>query len=86
MRLIDLDGAVITIDAMGTQTAIARQIVNGKGNCVLSSKKNQGLLYQAALEFVAEHVENQPPMSLTNDWSANRRSLGMDAGNATHSI
>ncbi|MEZ5941666.1 MAG: ISAs1 family transposase [Planctomycetaceae bacterium] len=58
LRLIDLDGAVITIDAMGTQTAIAEQIVNGKGNYVLSLKKNQGLLYQAALEFVAEHVEN----------------------------
>ena len=31
MRLIDLKGAIITIDAMGTQTAIADQIVDGEG-------------------------------------------------------
>ncbi len=58
LRLIDLNGAVITIDAMGTQTAIAEQIVQGKGNYIFSLKKNQGLLHQAAIEFVEAHVDN----------------------------
>ncbi len=32
LRLVDTNGAIITIDAMGTQTAIAEQIVDGGGD------------------------------------------------------
>lgn len=58
LRLIDLKGAVITIDAMGTQTKIAEQIVNAKGDYILSLKKNQGTTHQAAIDFVDQHVNN----------------------------
>ena len=37
LQLVDMTGAIITIDAMGTQKAIAKQIVDGKGDYVLVS-------------------------------------------------
>jgi predicted transposase YbfD/YdcC len=56
LRLVDLRGAVVTIDAMGTQTAIARQIVDAEADYVLALKGNQGTLYQAAVDYVDEQV------------------------------
>ena len=58
LKLVDIGGSLITIDAMGTQTAIAKQIVDGKADYVLALKGNQGSLYDAASEYVEEHMEN----------------------------
>src|SRR5262249_26340302 len=41
LRLVDTKGAIITIDAMGTQKAIAEQIVAGGADYVLALKGNQ---------------------------------------------
>jgi predicted transposase YbfD/YdcC len=41
LRVLDLKGCIITIDAAGTQTAIAEQIVAGGGDYVLALKGNQ---------------------------------------------
>lgn len=46
LRVLDLQGCIVTIDAMGTQKDIARQIVEGGGDYVLSLKGNQGNLHQ----------------------------------------
>lgn len=46
-----LEGAVVTIDAMGCQTAIAEQIIEGKGDYVLAVKDNQALLAKALQDF-----------------------------------
>lgn len=46
LRLLDLDQAVVTIDAIGCQTAIAQQIVDGGGDYVLAVKDNQPTLHQ----------------------------------------
>jgi predicted transposase YbfD/YdcC len=58
LRLVDIQGAIITIDAMGTQTAIAEQIVEGKADYVLALKGNQGTLHQAVIDHVDEQMEN----------------------------
>jgi predicted transposase YbfD/YdcC len=58
LKLVDLNGAIITIDAMGTQTAIAEQIVDGGGDYVLALKGNQGTLHREVIEFVNQHVSN----------------------------
>lgn len=42
LRLLDIKDTTITIDAIGTQTAIAKQIVNQGGHYVLPVKGNQG--------------------------------------------
>ena len=41
LRLLDLKGCIVTIDAAGTQTAIAAQIVDAGGEYVLALKGNQ---------------------------------------------
>jgi predicted transposase YbfD/YdcC len=58
LSLVDLEGAIITIDAMGTQTAIAQQIVDGQGDYVLALKGNQETLFVAAVEELQTHVQN----------------------------
>jgi len=46
-----LEGAVVTIDAMGCQTAIAAQIIEGGGDYVLAVKDNQPHLAEALRDF-----------------------------------
>ena len=58
LKLIDIKGAIITIDAMGTQTAIARQIIDGEADYVLALKGNQGSLYEAASQYVDQQMQN----------------------------
>jgi predicted transposase YbfD/YdcC len=41
LELLDLHGALVTIDAMGCQKAIAQKIVEGGGDYVLTVKENQ---------------------------------------------
>lgn len=45
LELLDLDGAVVTIDAIGCQTAIAEKIVAGNADYVLQVKGNQPRLH-----------------------------------------
>lgn len=58
LRLIHLEGAIVTIDAMGTQTAIAEQIIDEKADYVLALKGNQESIHQAVVDYVEEHREN----------------------------
>lgn len=58
LRLVDIQGAIITIDAMGTQTAIAQQIVEGDADYVLALKGNQETLHQSVIDYVNEKVDN----------------------------
>jgi len=46
LKLISVAGCIITIDAMGTQTKIAKAIIEAGADYLLSVKKNQGHLYQ----------------------------------------
>jgi predicted transposase YbfD/YdcC len=43
---LDLSGCVVTIDAIGTQTAIAQAIVQAEADYILAVKKNQKALYE----------------------------------------
>ena len=47
LKLLELKGAIVTIDAMGCQKEIARQIVAGGGDYVLAVKDNQPTLHNA---------------------------------------
>jgi predicted transposase YbfD/YdcC len=46
LQVLDLKGCIVTIDAMGTQTAIAQQIVEQEADYILSLRGNQGDLHQ----------------------------------------
>jgi predicted transposase YbfD/YdcC len=54
---LDLSNAVVTIDAMGCQKAIAKQIVAGGGDFVIAVKDNQPKLFAAITDFFADHLE-----------------------------
>ena len=58
LRLVDIKGAIITIDAMGTQKAIAEQIVDGGADYVLALKGNQETLHQQVIDYIDRQIEN----------------------------
>jgi predicted transposase YbfD/YdcC len=58
LRLIDIKGAIITIDAMGTQKAIAAQIIDGQADFVLALKANHETLYQAVVDHFNEQIQS----------------------------
>ena len=58
LKLVDIKGAIITIDAMGTQTEIAKEIVDGGGDFLLALKGNQGTLHQGVIDYIDEQIEN----------------------------
>src|SRR5216684_7419652 len=58
LRLVDIRGAIITIDAMGTQKAIARQIIDSGADYVLALKGNQETLHQAVIDHIDEQITN----------------------------
>ena len=58
LDLVDVTNAIVTIDAMGTQRAIAQKIIERGGDYVLPVKGNQGHLAEAVTEFFADHLED----------------------------
>ena len=57
LRQIELTDALITIDAMGCQKEIARQIVAGGGDFVIAVKDNQPRLREAIAAHFLAHIE-----------------------------
>ena len=55
---IDVRGAIVTIDAMGCQKAIAKKIVDAKGDYVLAVKENQPKLHQAIKELFSDERQD----------------------------
>lgn len=56
LRMLDIHGCIITMDAMGCQQSIARQIIDQGGDFVLGLKGNQG----TTLSAVQEHFSTIP--------------------------
>jgi predicted transposase YbfD/YdcC len=52
LRLVDVAGGVVTIDAMGCQKEIAGAVVAAEGDYVLASKDNQPTLHQAVVDHL----------------------------------
>src|SRR6516165_10524578 len=57
LRLVDIKGAIITIDALGAQKAIAEQIVDSGADYVLALKGNQDTLHQAVIDYIDEKLD-----------------------------
>ncbi len=58
LRLVDIQGAIITIDALGTQKAIAAQIIDRKADYVLALKGNQETLHQAVTGYLDQQMKD----------------------------
>jgi predicted transposase YbfD/YdcC len=62
LELLDLEGATVTLDAMGTQSDIAEQIVEQGGDYLLSLKANQGKIYDEVSWLFNYNYEQKVPM------------------------
>jgi predicted transposase YbfD/YdcC len=58
LQLVDIQGSIITIDAMGTQKVIAATIIDRKADYVLALKGNQETLQQAVIDHIDEQSKN----------------------------
>jgi predicted transposase YbfD/YdcC len=58
LKLFDLTGVVVTVDAMHTQTDTAQQVTGGGGDYVFTVKGNQPTLFQACKNLPWKDVPN----------------------------
>ena len=69
LEMLSIKGHIVTIDAMGTQTAIADQIIEQEGDYILAVKGNQGTLYDEVIyqfDFAAKQLDLK---KLASHWS-----------------
>jgi len=60
LAMLDLKGCIVTLDAMGCQRAVVAQIVEQKGDYLISLKGNQGNLHQDVATFFQAHEQTDP--------------------------
>jgi predicted transposase YbfD/YdcC len=58
LDMLAVEGAVVTIDAMGCQRDIARKVIDKKADYILALKGNQGTLHEDVELFAAEQKAN----------------------------
>ena len=59
LKLLDVKGCIVTIDAMGCQKAIVADIIDRGGDYVLALKGNQGRLSEQVNQFFTQAQANQ---------------------------
>ena len=70
LALLDIEGSVITIDAMGCQKEIAKAIIKGKGDYVLAVKDNQPTLAKEVAECFHWTDEERPEGIQIDQWKS----------------
>src|SRR5246127_2631005 len=58
LDMMAIEGAVVTIDAMGCQRSIAKKIIDKKADYIIALKGNQGTLHDDVKVFAAEQNAN----------------------------
>lgn len=58
LKILDLKGCIVTIDAMGCQKNIARQIIEQEADYILALKGNQGLLHEDIQLFFEDAAQS----------------------------
>lgn len=76
LELLDLHGALVTIDAIGCQKAIAQQVVAGGGDYVLIVKGNQERLREDISEAVGRALDGELPEGVVRMHTAREQGHG----------
>ena len=76
LEMLVLKGAIVTIDAMGCQTEIARKIVAGGGDYILNVKGNQPTLRDGIEQVFASHLDEKPSLHPVQSSSMERKVHG----------
>ncbi len=59
LNLLNIKGNIVTIDAMGTQKTIAKDIIEREADYILALKGNHSTLHNDVVDFFADNI-NQP--------------------------
>ena len=59
LKVLELNGCIVTIDAIGCQKEIVKQIAEGGGDYVIALKKNQSGLYERVEALFKEALIKQ---------------------------
>lgn len=73
---LDLNDAIVTIDAAGCQKNIARMIIDGGGDYVLALKGNQETLYEAVVEYFDSLVDGDFQGAAVSYWKEEEKGHG----------
>ena len=73
LKLLAISGCIVTIDAIGTQTQIAKTIVEAQADYVLSVKENQGHLFEdISVLFAVDQAHDFKYASLARHQEVNK--------------
>jgi predicted transposase YbfD/YdcC len=67
LDLIDIEGSIVTLDAMGCQRDIAAKIIDKKADYILAVKQNQGTLYEEVSSLFAHQKVSHHSMTIEGD-------------------
>jgi len=76
LELLDLDGALVTIDAIGCQKAIAKKVVAQGGDYALVVKANQERLLEDIQQTVTRALEGELPAGRVRQCTTTERGHG----------
>jgi len=76
LALLDLRGQIVTIDAMGTQKAIAKQIIEKEGDYILALKGNQGTLNNDVRLFLEHELSKKQSTAIKDVYEDSNRGHG----------
>lgn len=78
LKVVDIAGALVTIDAMVRQPKIADQVRTSGADYLLAVKENQPTLYADIHQFVTDALANEYREVEHRFWEADERSHGRD--------
>lgn len=76
LKVLELSGAIVTIDAMGCQTKIVSQIANQKADYLITLKKNQSGLYKRVDELFKLALSDNKNEQFSSNYSVCESSHG----------
>jgi predicted transposase YbfD/YdcC len=78
LELLDVRGALVTIDAMGCQKEIAKKVLAGGGDYVLVAKNNQKRLLEDVQATVKRALEGDLPKHVIREHGTSERAHGRE--------
>ena len=79
LEMLELSGALVTIDAMGCQVDIARRIVAGQADYCLAAKGNQPTLFQGLVNYFDDHLADDFARTKVRRYVSQEQSRGRPA-------
>jgi predicted transposase YbfD/YdcC len=86
LKMLELSGCLVTIDAMGCQVEIAKAIVDAKADYVLAVKNNQRTLAQGIDAYFADHAQDDFARIDVRRYTVVSRTLGRTFSGASGRI